>query len=66
MKNSADAPSRRPHYEIGYKNVKARLLGNHAVTTITTLYGDYPPEIMAVQETDILATTIRPRDRLKW
>jgi hypothetical protein len=59
-KNPADGPSRRPDYEIGYENMTAKLLATLAATTITESYDDLLPEIKAAQETDFLATEIRP------
>jgi len=38
----------------------AKLLASLAATTITKSYDDLLPEIMAAQETDFLATEIRP------
>jgi len=59
-KNPADGPSRRPNYEIGYENMTAKLLATLAATTITESHDDLLPEIKAAQETDFLATEIRP------
>ena len=59
-KNPADGPSRRPDYEIGYKHMTAKLLATLAATTMTKSYDDVLPEIQAAQETDFLATGIRP------
>jgi len=59
-KNPADGPSRRRDYEIGYEHMTAKLLATIAATTITESYDDLLPEIKAAQETDFLATEIRP------
>ena len=59
-KNPADGPSRRPDYEISYTNLTAKLLAILAATTITELYRHLLPEIKTAQETDFLATEIRP------
>jgi len=53
-------PRRGRDYEIGYENMTARLLATLAATTITESYGDLLPEITAAQETDFVATKIRP------
>jgi len=59
-KNPAYGPARRPDYEIGYDNMTAQLLATLAATIITESYDDLLPEIKAAQETDFLATAIRP------
>ena len=59
-KNTADGPSRRPGYEIGYEHMTAKLLATLAATTITESYDDLLPEIKAAQLTDLLTTEIRP------
>jgi hypothetical protein len=59
-KNPAGGPSRTPDYEIGYEHMMAKLLATLAATTITESYDDLLPEIKAAQETDFLATEIRP------
>ena len=58
--NPADGPSRRPDYEISYENTMAKLLATLAATTITESHDDLLPEIKTAQETDFLATEIRP------
>jgi len=60
MKNPADGQSRWPNYKLGYENMMPTLLAIWAATTITESYGDCLPEIMAAQETGVLATTIQP------
>jgi len=59
-KNPADRPSRRPDNEIAYEHMTAKLLATLAVTTITESYDDLLPAINAAQESDCLATEIRP------
>jgi len=59
-KNPADRLSSRPDYEIRYENMTANLLATLAATTITESYDDLLPEIKATQETNFLATEIRP------
>jgi len=59
-KNPEDRPLRRPDYEIGYENMTAKLLATLAATTISESYGDRLPENKTGQETDFLATELRP------
>ena len=59
-KNPADGPSRRPDDENGYEHMTAKLLATLAATTITKSYDDLLRKIKAAQETDFLATEIRP------
>jgi hypothetical protein len=56
--NTADVPSRRLDYEIGYDSMTATLLATLAATTITESYHDLLPEILGAQETAFLATEI--------
>jgi hypothetical protein len=51
---------RRPDYEIGYEHMTAKLRATLAAITITESYDELLPEIKAAQETDFLATEIRP------
>ena len=51
-KNTADGPSRRHDYEIGYDTITANRLATLAATTITESYGYLLPQIKAAQETN--------------
>jgi len=53
-KNPADAPSRRPDYEIGYERPVARLLATAPVEP----YDDLMPAIIAAQASDSLAVEV--------
>jgi len=57
-KNSADGPSRRPDYEIGYERPTTRLLATWAATTIEP-YDDLLQEIKAAQAIDPLAADVK-------
>jgi len=53
-KNTADGPSRRPNYEIGYQRPVSRLL---AIVSVEP-YDNLMPAIMTVQASDLLAADI--------
>jgi len=59
-KNPADGPLRRLDQKIGHENRTRKLRATIAATTITESCGDLLPEIKVAQETDFLATEIRP------
>jgi hypothetical protein len=60
MKHPANSPLRRPDYQTGYESSTAWLIATVATATITELYGDLLPNIIAAQEKDIFDTNVQP------
>jgi len=71
--NPADGPLTGPDYESFSEYMTAKHVATSATTTVTESYDDLLPEIKAAQETDLVATEIRPTlvdlstaDESKW